>query len=372
MINIKYVSASMDSSGYAAAARDYIWALHHTGRVNLTTEVVSFETQKTTHGKTGHLVKSLMDKKVDPTIQIVHLTPENFPKFRNPKLYTIGYCAWETDKLPPQWPIFCNMMDEVWVPSDYNVECFRNSGVTKPILKVKHCIEEPDTTGITPLEIGNPNDYVFYFIGQWIERKGIIPLLKAYLTEFSPNEPVNLAVKSYRLDSSQREQDLIKQHVVAIKKAINLEKYPPITFFGNLFPYEYIQGLHMRGDCFVYPVRSEGFGICPATALMHEKPVIATNYSGHLEYLNSRNSFLIGYQPTPVYGMIFGNYDGSMTWADPNIMDLRKQMRYCYENREEAKKKAMQGKKDILEQLNYTVIGNLMADRLEKIQSELK
>ena len=373
MVPVKYIGALFDSSGYASAARGYVACLLETKQVDLTCEAVSFETQKTTHGVLGELVKPLLDKSVPYKIQIVHLTPDNFPRFVSPSKYNIGYCAWETSKLPNPWQEYCNLMDEIWVPSDYNIKVFRDSGVTKPIYKILHGIEQPEFANIVPTEIGRPDTFTFYSIFQWIERKNPICLLKAYLTEFAHNEDVNLVLKSYRLNTSPEEQEVIKSHVKAIKKALNLSAYPPITFFGGLFTREQMLSLHMRGNCFVLPVRSEGFGITQAEAMMFGKPVISSNYGGALEFMNDTNSFLIKTHTSPVYGMLFPNYNAHMNWGEPDVMDLRRLMRYVFDkqNTDDVQKKAQKGQKDVLRLLNWNQIGQDMLQRLNVINANI-
>ena len=39
----------------------------------------------------------------------------------------IGYCTWETNKLPTKWVEHINLVPEVWVPSLFNKNCFINS-----------------------------------------------------------------------------------------------------------------------------------------------------------------------------------------------------------------------------------------------------
>lgn len=371
MINVKYTAAITDSSGYGSAARSYVACLLATKEVDVTVEVVSFENQKTTHGQVGELIRPLIGKKLDHKIQIVHLTPENFSLFLKKDQYNIGYCVWETDKLPDKWADHCNQMNEIWVPSDYNIKAFKKSGVNRPIYKILHGIETPDLTGITPMSIGTEDTFVFYSIGQWIERKNFRGLLIAYLTEFNTGEKVTLALKSYRLNTSPEEQKHIVQTVQAIKKGLNLPAYPSIDFFGSLFTREQIKSLHMRGNCFILPVRSEGFGITQAEAMIYGKPVITSRYGGALEFANDNNSFLVNCIETPVCGMLFGNYNGSMTWAEPNIMEIRKHMRYVFEHQEEAKRVGLQAQKDIQKQLNWNTIGQSMLVRLKEIESSL-
>lgn len=372
MIGVKYIGALRDSSGYASSARSNLRGLLSSGEIDLTAGCVSFERQKTSHGDGDRLVTSLIDRQVSHKIQIVHLTPDNFISHRKPHGYNIGYAAWETDRLPDKWVDHCNSMNEIWVPSEWNVGVFSDSGVSVPIYCMPHIIPPPSSGSVDEeVAIGDKDTFVFYSIFQWIERKNPLCLLRAYLTEFEPDEPVALALKTYRLDTSEREQQLIRSDISAIKKSLRLPRTPPIIFFSKLMTYQEIEALHRRGDCFVLPHKAEGFGIPIAEAMIHSKPTIATNYSGNLTFMTKQNSYLIDYQDSPVYGMIFGNYHGYMNWAEPSIGHLKKLMREVYENRKAAQEKALLGKKTIEEGYNEQVIGRRMVNRLKEISKGL-
>ena len=369
MIPLKWTSACLDSSGYAEASRNYISALHKSEKVNLTLSITSFENQKTDHSEIGRLCGSLVNKKDVPyKINVVHLTPENFPTFVERDKYNIGYTVWETDSLPKDWVPLCNMMDEIWVPSKWNKNVFIHSGVTKPIYIIPHCLMVDTSEAKEHISMGVSDDtFIFYSVFQWIVRKNPIDLLKAYFTEFKKDEKVCLALKTYRLNTSVKEKDVIKQDIQKIKHGLNLQEYPQIIFFGDLFSNEVMKAFYQKGDCFVLPCHAEGWGICYATAMAYGKPTIGTKYGGQLDFMNSKNSYLIKCQESPVFNMIFPNYDGSMNWADPNISHLKKLMRYVYENREEAKTIGLQGKKDIEELYNPRVVSDLITKRLEEI-----
>lgn len=363
------------NSGYASATRSYLDALMKDKRVDLSVHAVSFEQQKTSHGDFTERVKPFVDKRVEHKIQVLHLTPENYVSLRNPNLYNIGYTVWETDRLPDQWVKICNSMNEIWVPSHWNVEVFRQSGVTTHIEVIPHIFHQLPTlsNNKSPVTMGVDKDvFVFYSIFQWIERKNPIGLLKAYLTEFKPDEKVCLALKTYRLNTSTQEQQLIKTEIARLKQALALPNgYPPIRFFGSLLTGEQMAGFHQRGDCFILAHRGEGFGIPLAESMIRGKPTIATNYSGNLDFMNNRNSYLIDYQITPVCNMIFPNYDGRMNWAEPSVQHLKELMRFVFENQEEAKKKGQQAKQDIEQQLSSTVIVEQIINRLKAIQEKL-
>jgi glycosyltransferase involved in cell wall biosynthesis len=370
LINLKYISACKDFSGYGRAARgNIVCLLNYKKLINLSLKAVSFEIQKT-NVSFEEDITPYIDKPITPSIQIIHLTPDNFPQFVNSKTYNIGYCVWEADKLPESWKKIIQCVDEIWTASDYNVEIFRNAGFSKPILKVPHYVPIPDVEGIKPLKVGGDNTFVFYSIFQWLARKNGEGILKAYLSEFQNGEDVCLGLKTYRLNTSSPEQEIVKNQIKAIKQSLNLTNHPPISFFGGLMSAEEIKGFHLRGDCFVLPSRSEAFSQGPAEAMALGKPTISTRYSGMLEFMNDENSFLVDYVLTPISGMLFSHYNGTMTWAHPSIDDIKKKMRWIYENREEAKKIGEKGRETIKQKLNKEVIGKIMTDRLVQISKE--
>lgn len=368
-ILLKWTAAFPDSSGYASAARGYVSALIDHPEVDLTISPVSFESQKTNHSSFNEKAEPYLNRRIDYKFNILHLTPENYHVFYEQSKYNIAYTVWETDRLPGDWIPILNRMNEIWVPSEWNVEVFKSSGVTKPIIAVPHVVEHANSWDtISPFELPCKEDaFVFYSIFQWIERKNPLCLLKAYLTEFDASENVCLALKTYRINTSLEEQNIIKNEIVTIKEKLKLSNYPPIYFLGQLFPDELIVKLHKRGDCFVLAHRGEGFSITHAEAMSFGKPCIGTNYSGNLQFMNSKNSYLIDYQSTPVYDMIFGKYHGKMNWADPDVSHLRKLMRSVFTYKEEAIQKGLIGQQTIKDTLNSKTISNLIVNRLKEI-----
>ena len=372
MLNCKWTAALLDSSGYGMASRHYVEALINSQQVDLTLNIATFENERTYHGKIQEAMIPLTGRSLDYKIQVIHLTPENYPIHHEEGKYNIGYAAWETSNLPLQWPSLCNTLDEIWVPSEWNKKVFQNSGVKKPIYVIPHCITVPNIKGLLPLDGDiDPELFVFYSIGQWIERKNFIGLLRAYLTEFKVNEKVGLIIKSYRLGTSPEEQNIIKQDVKNVKLGLNLKHYPQLYFFGNLMTYEQIIQLHLRGDCFVLPHREEGFGVTIAEAMLLVKPVITSAYGGNLDFTNNKNSYLIDCRETPVTNMIFDVYNGHMVWGDPDLMHLRKLMRRVFENQEEAKKKGKKARQDIVKNYNQKTISSIIINRLTEIQNSL-
>lgn len=68
---------------------------------------------------------------------------------------------------------------------------------------------------------------------------------------------------------------------------------PGIRTISTTMTEEQVYSLFQLSDCFVSPHRSEGFGLNIAQAMYYGKPVIATGYSGNMDFTSAENSFLI-------------------------------------------------------------------------------
>lgn len=303
---IKYIAPMFDNSGYSQAARGNIMALHQKG-IPLTLSPISFETARPDLGTDGEILKSLVNKEIDYNIVIMHMTPEFYEKYREADKINVAYTIWETDKLHPKWPLYINdNVDKVLVGCEWNVEVFKNSGVTKPIGVVPHGINMDSFKDIKPFGINGltEDDFVFYDIMQFTERKNPLALVKAYWYAFQdPKDKVALVLKTYRNDYSDQEKDTIKRTIRRLKKVTPADYYPKILLILNMLSDEEMLGLHKKGDCYASLDRGEGFGLGAFTSGAIGNPVIITGLGGVTEYAKPDNSYLANYTKTPVFGM---------------------------------------------------------------------
>jgi len=84
-------------------------------------------------------------------------------------------------------------------------------------------------------------------------------------------------------------------------------------------------------DCYVSLHRSEGFGLTMAEAMYLGKPVIATAYSGNMDFMNESNALLVDYDRVPI-GEDAGPYGPDGEWADPDLADAARQLRRVFED----------------------------------------
>jgi glycosyltransferase involved in cell wall biosynthesis len=368
-MNITYVGPIWDSSGYAEAARNNIAALYTVG-VDVNVKQISFERFKSDLGDLGKLVSSRINACDPGNIQIIHTTPNVFNQHYIEGKYNIGYTVWETDRLPEEWVPECNRMQEIWVPCQHNVEAFKRSGVTKPVICVPHAFNSNYLSGDRdelPIQNIDENDFVFYSIFQWTERKNPIGLLKAYLTEFKENENVVLVLKTYMIDpTNKNEKETIKDQIKSIKAALHLGSYPKILLISSLLSSQQIKELHRIGDCFISLHSCEGFGVPIVEAMLSDSTIITTGYGGPDDFIiNGVTGYSIPYTMSPVCNMPWSHYRGNQNWASPDLGAAKVAMRDCFERNDPQLK---QGAKDLItKKFSWEVVGNLMKDRLKEI-----
>jgi glycosyltransferase involved in cell wall biosynthesis len=341
-MKVLYTGALLDSSGYSEAGRNYISALLTIPNINLAAQVCSFESWKTEMPVFQRKLAPLLNKKFGmPDVHIIHLTPDNFPRFKIAGARNVGMTVWETNHLPPEWVGHCNQMDSIYVPCSYNVDSFVSSGVLAPVRKLPHCFDLAEMQCPVPaprVVQGFPTDrFSFYSIFQWSARKNPEGLIRAYLSEFGAEEKVALILKTYNFNNSELDKTQILNSVQALKRELG---GPPVLIVHEALSRQEILTLHKLGNCFVLPHRSEGWGLGHFEAMAMGKPTIATNYGGNLEFMSKENSWLVDYSLTPVNGMNRSHYNSSMKWAEPSITSIRAAMREAYSNEELRKAKA--------------------------------
>ncbi|MBV8520671.1 MAG: glycosyltransferase, partial [Acetobacteraceae bacterium] len=121
-------------------------------------------------------------------------------------------------------------------------------------------------------------------------------------------------------------------------------------------------------DAYVSLHRSEGLGLTMAEAMLLGKPVIATGYSGNMDFMDESNSLLVDYKLVRLTREI-PPYEAYCRWAEPDIDHAARLMRRIYENRDWARDLGTKARADARTLLSLDTAGQRMAHRLADIQS---
>lgn len=289
-------------------------------------------------------------------------SPDIFAKDR--RYHTIGYTAFETTEIPPQWTERCNSMDELWVVSTFNRDSFRRCGVTVPIFVMPHGLE-PSTFKPSlekpPLDL--PGYFVFLNVGCCHHYKGLDLLLQAYFEEFSGSERVCLILKTYSYFGPH--QNRIHECVSEMRRQIHRDDPPWLIVLDRVY-IESMASLYNLADAYVSTSRGEGFGLPLLEAMACGRPVISNDFGGPADFLTRENAFLLKYTMADVCSNDHPWHTGGQ-WAETSVPHLRRTMRYVYEHSGEREKRGMQARRDFLKNWTLSGAGEKMSRRLHEI-----
>lgn len=255
------------------------------------------------------------------------LGPEYFHKRR-----IAGLWFWEVETFPQHLHSAFQEVDEVWVASKFIQD------ILTPISPVPvHHIPLPFGVGskTDPLDrasLGIPEGFFFLFSFDFhsiFRRKNPIGIVEAFKQAFADGEGPVLVIKGINAEAHTVDLELLRFATKGRTDILLLTDY--LDAATNM-------SLTAACDCYVSLHRSEGLGLTMAEAMRHEKPVIATGYSGNLDFMNDDNSYLCRHTMTPV-GTGAAPYSASARWAEPDISHAASLMRRVYECPDEASAK---------------------------------
>ena len=271
--------------------------------------------------------------------------------------YTIGVWAWELPDFPDAWLPACRYYDELWAPSTF-VRDALSARSPVPVLCVPHSIP-PDAPagGLDRAKLGLPAEaFVFLYIfdfHSYLARKNPLGLIEAFKRAFPGPSDAALLIKCAR--SSFDRRGLTEMRRAAGGASVQI--------LEDTLTREQTNALYVLSDCYVSLHRSEGFGLTLAEAMSAGKPVIATGYGGHRDFMNAESAYLVDYAMTEIEAD-HGPYKKGRSWAEPDIGHAAELMRHVYENRDEASARGRKGREEIVRLLHPRVVGDAIRRRL--------
>jgi ADP-heptose:LPS heptosyltransferase len=355
-ISLVYHGHVFDASGYGQAARGYIHALDRAG-VELSVADLSGPHRQVRDS----LVESLVGKAVQPDFHLFHGIPSIWAREAFRLSNAIGMTVWETDTMPTQWRNTLNHLLELWLPCDYNVQVFETK-LSKPVFKLPHVALPPLEASPPQIASGlriQPGDFVFYSIFEWQERKCPLGQIASYLRAF-PDDGAHVFV----LKSNPGAGDLARSTLEEARRQTGSSARVEIRC--EAWSDVEIEGLHRRGDCYVSLHRGEGWCYPLFEAACHGTPVVATAYSGPLEYLKETPHQLVPYALTGVrQPYVF--YNPRMRWAEPDFNEATRRLRWVYDNRDSARESARAAAAPLRERYTPEAVGELARERLDDL-----
>jgi len=277
--------------------------------------------------------------------------------------YNIGYWPWELATFDQRWHSVFDLVDEIWVSSRYTEEAFSLCAPC-PVVYMPMAVSVDRLQFADRRSFNLPSDQLLFLtaldLNSSFARKNPHAALRAFRTAFPTGQDrTTLVVKVMNVKGNGAEwaafQDLAKD----LKEKV--------IFITESLPRGSMLGLIAACDVLVSLHRAEGFGRILAEAMLLGKPVIATNFSGNVDYLSDSTGYPVNWHPR-VVGQ--GDYPWAegMMWAEPDIDHAAWCMRQFLSDFADANRRAIQGQALIATRHNPRQVGHRYKARLDAIE----
>jgi glycosyltransferase involved in cell wall biosynthesis len=276
-------------------------------------------------------------------------------EFQNVGKYNIGITAGiETTVCDPSWIEGLNRMDLTLVSSNHTKKVFEDSAFEKRDQKTNQVLgviklekpvdvlfegvdlnkyfyiadEDLDGTELVQSLDNIKEEFCYLFVGHWLQgqigedRKNVGYMIKAFLEVFKnkKNKPA-LLLKTSSANNSILDRDDVLKKIDAIKNTVKGDLPNVYLLHGDLEDKD-MNDLYNHGKVktMVSLTKGEGFGRPLLEFSLSKKPIIASNWSGHLDFLSPEFNTLIGGGLTNVHSsaVVQNMILSESQWFTPN------------------------------------------------------
>ncbi|MDG2525632.1 glycosyltransferase [Stenotrophomonas sp. HITSZ_GD] len=354
--------------GLAEAARAYARAALQ-GGIPVSLKDVDIATPHSNRDERAltHLASAPLPHLVDA----VFVNPDNFsqaiaePVERlHEHAYRVGFWFWELPQMPPAWSQTLAQVDEVWVASQYVADAFRGR-TNRPVIRIPYPLYSPQASALARADFGLPQTAFVFLVSfdfnSSIERKNPGGAILAFREAFPPErDDVRMLVKSSH--GHRNAAGLASLLALAGGDA-------RILIRDDVLPAPHLHALQACCDAYVSLHRAEGLGLGMAECMSMGKPVVATGWSGNLEFMSRETSMLVDYRLVPVPDAEYPFAEGQH-WAEPDLAHAARLMRRLADDHATASALGAAAARHVADVLSPGLAAAAMAERLQYIMSE--
>ena len=267
--------------------------------------------------------------------------------------------GWEETGFPTEYVnAFNRKLDLITVASRFVAKILRDNGVRVPIAVAGTGVDHLLCLSATRPSIAL-RGFNFLHVSSCFPRKGVDALLAAYGAAFRRHDDVSLVIKSFPNPHNNVAEQLGEWQR-------NDPDFPDVVLINRDMDQSEMVGLYQVCQAFVAPTRGEGFGMPLAEAMLFNLPVIATAWSGQLDFCDDSTAWLCDFRFARAQTHLGLAHSA---WADPDVVHLSTLMReVCQASPQQRAVRTNAARQRILNDFTW----DRLAQRTEQIIDALK
>jgi len=296
---------------------------------------------------------------LNPDVAIHALAKLGKEKLRNRKV--IGYWVWELEVVPRFWKLAGRFAHEIWTPSNFSAQALKKL-FDVPVHVVPHpaallppptMTEERRAKGREALGVSKTAFVAIqsFSLASSLTRKNAIGAISAFVAAFHDQADARLILRHLS-------GDRFPESLQRLREAAQVAG-PQIILRPAGEGLEDLHDLYAACDVYISLHRTEGFGLNLAEVMLAGRPLIATKWSGNLDFMDSKCVALVNADLVPLDDPDKVYTQKAARWAEPRIDEAIRWLRTLAHNPDQRHEMAEAAKAKVMAELDGNAVQTL-------------